>query len=243
MSVPNLASPRIAFALRDLIRGMAREEIERRRPRYKYGIVQSIDRPNWQCDVLYAGDTDPVTVKMGNIQPAITGQIVRVEGLIGDKFITDVIGAPAAPFVKRLGEVFDTNAYTLPTAGANVTFAVSVCPVIVNFPVQHRVKCLFRSRYTLGTTTAGRIVGNIAWNLDTDTPDVTTASVADSFFTVYNGSGIATTSGSSGDSVFQTFLLPAGTHVVFGAVRRQNGGSATDTFSASSLLLEDYGPE
>lgn len=81
-----------SLELRDIIRELVEEEIDKQRPRYRYAVVSTIDRPNRKCDVVYTGDVDPVTVSMGSLQPATTGQRVRIEGIGTDKYIADVIG-------------------------------------------------------------------------------------------------------------------------------------------------------
>lgn len=82
-----------ATRLRDVIRAIVREEIERSRPRYKYAQVVSINATAGTCVVTYAGEPgNSVTVRMGKIiRPTAAGQIVRVDGLSGDRFISDVL--------------------------------------------------------------------------------------------------------------------------------------------------------
>lgn len=81
-----------SLAMRDIIQKMVADEIETQRPKYRYARVSSIDRANYKCNVIYNGETGAVTVNMGAVQPAAVNQIVRVEGIGIDKFITDVIG-------------------------------------------------------------------------------------------------------------------------------------------------------
>lgn len=83
-----------SMQMRDTIARIAEETVNRIRPRYRYGIVDSIDRPNRKCGVVYTGDAAAVIVSMGAIQPSVEGQIVRIEGIGTDKFITDVLGVP-----------------------------------------------------------------------------------------------------------------------------------------------------
>lgn len=89
----------ISFAtrMREVVRRIVTEEINRQRPGIQYGIVQSYNRATRKATVLLAGDVTAITVGMGAIQPSANGQRVRVEGPRGDKYITDVVGA--APFV------------------------------------------------------------------------------------------------------------------------------------------------
>lgn len=85
-----------AFSLqmRDTIRRMMKEAIDTDRPRYRYAIVNTIDRVARKCTVTFNGETNPVIVNMGAIQPKAVGQTVRVEGIGTDKYISDVIGDP-----------------------------------------------------------------------------------------------------------------------------------------------------
>lgn len=96
-----------AIRMRDVVYTHVRRELERVRPRYQYGVVVSIDRANRICVVNYPPDTENQTVRMGHVQPARIGQTVRVDGLVGDRFVSDVLGDSAAP----MGRVayFETN--------------------------------------------------------------------------------------------------------------------------------------
>lgn len=88
--------PDFSFSLqmRDIIQRLMRESIDTLRPRYRYAKVVSFDRVARKCTIIFNGETNPVIVNMGSIQPAAVDQIVRVEGIGTDKFITDVIGDP-----------------------------------------------------------------------------------------------------------------------------------------------------
>lgn len=78
--------------MRDLMTRIATETINKTRPKYHYGTVTSIDRDARKCGVTLNGDSAPVLVNMGSIQPAVVGQVVRVDGIGTDKFISDVMG-------------------------------------------------------------------------------------------------------------------------------------------------------
>lgn len=82
-----------ATRLRDVIRAIVREVLEQERPRYKYAKVISIDATAGTCVVNYVGEAgNNVTVKMGRIiRPTAVNQIVRIDGLNGDRFISDVL--------------------------------------------------------------------------------------------------------------------------------------------------------
>ena len=84
---------RYAARFRDVIRKIVANEIEKLRPQARYASVYgSIDRVNRTCQILYAGDSTPVTVRMGDVQPYTSGSgvIVRVEGPQGARYIAEV---------------------------------------------------------------------------------------------------------------------------------------------------------
>jgi hypothetical protein len=83
-----------AFKARDVIRGIIREEIARVVPQYRYATVTSINYSTNRAQVQFPEGGSPVSVGMGAIQPSVVGQIVRVNGLPGDRFIEDVYGPP-----------------------------------------------------------------------------------------------------------------------------------------------------
>jgi hypothetical protein len=84
-----------ATKFRDLVTRIAEDTVERMRPRYRYATVMSIDRNNYKATVQFPGETSTVTVGMGALQPATTGQRVRIHGVQGERYIADVIGMPA----------------------------------------------------------------------------------------------------------------------------------------------------
>ena len=87
---------RLAAKTRDIIRLIVRKEINRLRPAATYGTVISINRTNRTCEVRFPEDIDDETsvVGMGSIQPSEVGQTVRVGGVVGDRYIDDVMGPP-----------------------------------------------------------------------------------------------------------------------------------------------------
>lgn len=85
---------------RDGLRAMIQAEIERQRPAPRYATVVSIDRVNKTCVVRFTGENDAAVVGMGALQPAIPGEIVRIEGVLGNRYIAGVAGAS---FFQQLG--------------------------------------------------------------------------------------------------------------------------------------------
>lgn len=81
-----------ATKMRDVMERLVRSTMEAQRPRYHYATVTSIDRSARKCAVLFPGEPASVVVNMGSVQPKEAGQIVRVDGLAGDRFIADVMG-------------------------------------------------------------------------------------------------------------------------------------------------------
>jgi hypothetical protein len=83
-----------ATRFRDTIASFSEGAVERLRPAPRYATVVTIDRVGRTCTVRFPGETatTPVTVPMGSIQPSKAGQVVRVAGTLGDRYIDDVMG-------------------------------------------------------------------------------------------------------------------------------------------------------
>lgn len=83
---------RLALEFREIMRDLVTAEVERQRPRYQMGTVTAIDRTNRRCSVQFPGEPGSASVNMGSVQPNAIGQVVRVEGLLGDRYVADVMG-------------------------------------------------------------------------------------------------------------------------------------------------------
>ena len=81
-----------AMGMRDAIAAIADKRINTLRPEISYAVVQTINREARSAKVLYMGDTDPVTVALGSIEPATVGQTVRIGGTLGHRYVEDVLG-------------------------------------------------------------------------------------------------------------------------------------------------------
>jgi hypothetical protein len=84
-----------AVKIRDLVRKITEAKVEELRPRLQYATVTAIDIVKRQASVLFPGETTEAKVTFGSIVPATVGQVVRVEGVPGDRFIADVMGSDA----------------------------------------------------------------------------------------------------------------------------------------------------
>lgn len=82
-----------AAQMRDIIQTIVREEMEATRPVYTYATVASIDRTARRCTVVFPDSADPVPVQMGAMQPQSVGQVVRIDGIAGDRYISEVLGS------------------------------------------------------------------------------------------------------------------------------------------------------
>lgn len=78
--------------MRDIVTRMVEETVDRIRPSDRYGTVDSINTTTGKCGVILNGETAPVLINMGALQPASTGLVVRVSGKTGDRYISDVFG-------------------------------------------------------------------------------------------------------------------------------------------------------
>lgn len=88
--------------------------VNRMRPAPSYAEVVEIDHVARTCRVRYAVDADPVTVAMGSIMPSRPGQVVRIEGVTGDRYIVDVLGESVIAGGKLVGEIFEWPGITSP---------------------------------------------------------------------------------------------------------------------------------
>lgn len=100
-----------AIEMRDIIRAIVRTELDAHRPPPVYATVQSIDLAAKTCMVVMTGDTVAVKVQCGSIFPSAPGQVVRLEGQQGDRYIADVLGET---------ENDKTIPWVAPTLNANV---------------------------------------------------------------------------------------------------------------------------
>jgi len=128
--MPTFEEYAAALNARDTIARIVSEQLERDRPRYRYGYVQSIDRVNRLCQVQFVEGGDFVTVQMGSLQPQKVGQIVRVAGLMGDRFVDDVMGA--AVFDNGTAREFSIDIMTLFTGQRTGVGALTWNQVVQN---------------------------------------------------------------------------------------------------------------
>lgn len=125
-----------SMRMRDTIRRMMKEAIDSERPRYRYASVVSFERVTRKCTVIFNGETNPVIVNMGSIQPKQAGQIVRIEGIGTDKFITDVVGEPWYPDTIATTSYVDTTTTNLVNARTNAPTGW-VIPTLLNGWVEY----------------------------------------------------------------------------------------------------------
>lgn len=101
-----------AARTRDVITAVCRQVIDQVRPRITYATVASIDRPNKKVYVTFPGDSGSVPASMNSLQPNAVGQVVRIEGEVGDRFVGDVIGPSGSAVVQALRVLAGTAADT-----------------------------------------------------------------------------------------------------------------------------------
>lgn len=110
----------LALKTKEVIARMVRGEIDALRPPPKYGEVATLD----PLTVVLNGDVAAIPVSFGSIFPSAVGQVVRVEGPPGDRYITDVVGATSGsdPYdasefdsITVGGVVIDTTVLDAPT--------------------------------------------------------------------------------------------------------------------------------
>lgn len=85
-----------AFRMRDVVRRMVADELERQRPTRRYAEVTAVDPVAHSVLVVYPNEVDPVELQTGDFVPEI-GDTVRVEGPTGDRYVADVRPASVGP--------------------------------------------------------------------------------------------------------------------------------------------------
>jgi hypothetical protein len=138
---------RFALEFKETLARLVKEEVERTRPRYRIATVVSFDRVLRKCTVTFPGDTTNEVVNMGSIQPKTAGQVVRIAGLSGDRYVDDVLGDAysAAPEIEGATEYAFTDdsatTHSSPTAatlGARGGQASIVAPASGSFVISIR---------------------------------------------------------------------------------------------------------
>lgn len=83
-----------AAQMRDFIRSEVAKQIDKLRPPVREAVVVTLDPTNYQATVRFLDepDGDAIPVRMSGVQPVSVGQVVRIEGPRGDRFISAVYG-------------------------------------------------------------------------------------------------------------------------------------------------------
>jgi hypothetical protein len=97
-----------ALRMRDILRKLAADVIEEKVGKTEYVTVVSVDYFNRRCTVRYASGNTTV-VSMGSKWPSAVGQIVRLGGTRGDRYIDDVMGPVALPANSYFKSVDDVD--------------------------------------------------------------------------------------------------------------------------------------
>jgi hypothetical protein len=190
------SDPAAAAAVRDAVRVVVSDRMEALRPAPKYATVQTIERQERRCTVIYAGEATPVTVMMGSIQPRHAGQIVRVGGPPGGRYVEDVMGDS---FSLNLSGGTLTGPLTLSGAPSSNLHAATKQYVDGFFPVTNT---------NLGSRAARSVIGRS--NTTTGTPADITAGTAD---TVLRRSGNnALDFGKVTDAMLSSTFVKTGLH-------------------------------
>lgn len=147
--------PSLALRTRKVIDSLVREIIDQERPGERLGQVTAINPDLRACYVLFPGATESMPVAMGAIQPSAVGQIVRVAGRAGDRFVIDVLGhavvtgTPSGSLTTPAGFSFS------PSAEESVNAIWSASPNAYRYEVQFAESADFtvnpRAYYTFET--------------------------------------------------------------------------------------------
>ena len=89
-------SSQAAARLRDTVTAIARAVVERERPPYRYGTVESVNLDENTCQVVLAGDVESVPIRLYLQRPNV-GEVVRVCGMRGDRYVETTVALPEEP--------------------------------------------------------------------------------------------------------------------------------------------------
>lgn len=81
-----------AAAFRDVVVSMIDNEVDQIRPAPQYAVVNAVNYASNKAQVTPNGQTTQIVVGMGQNVPATVGGVVRIEGVSGDRFISEVLG-------------------------------------------------------------------------------------------------------------------------------------------------------
>lgn len=90
--MPTFEEYEAAFKMRDTVDRLITTVMERERPRYRYATVASIDQENGLCTVQFPEGGDPIPVELHAVRPQSVGQLVQIDGLRGDRYVSHVFG-------------------------------------------------------------------------------------------------------------------------------------------------------
>lgn len=100
-----------ALKARDVIEELVINVLDRERPKYRYGMVESIDAGTNIAWVVYTGENDASPVQLGNAQAEVGGY-VRVAGLRNDRYIDTGGGGSGGSMTIDLGEAAPGTGYS-----------------------------------------------------------------------------------------------------------------------------------
>lgn len=112
-----LADQEAALRTQQVIERTVNRLIDQKRPSDRYGTVVSITQDTRICAVQLAGEDGTTNVRFGAIQPTQVGQVVRIGGNAGDRWIVDVIGQAALTGLS-LGDLTIPDGITFTQFGA-----------------------------------------------------------------------------------------------------------------------------
>lgn len=93
----SFGSLQVAAGMRDAIIKIARKEIETLRPETKIAEVISINESQLTAEVQLAGDSGTFNARFGySLMPRQAGDLVRVQGKVGNYFITEILNNSGA---------------------------------------------------------------------------------------------------------------------------------------------------
>ena len=101
----------MAGRLRETINKLAESAVDKKRPPPRYAEVRSLTGPEPNtCLVRFTNEEEDQVAALASVRPSRSGQIVRIEGTLGDRYVADVLGDA----VIQGGGIFVGSMFTWP---------------------------------------------------------------------------------------------------------------------------------
>lgn len=108
-------SYKVAAAMRDAIQDLVIEVVNKMIPPPQYAVVTLVEEAQQKIWVQYSEGGSPVPVRALSVIPTSPGQVVRIGGRTGDRYVEAVVGSTSSLYgMDRIGTLFVWGGTTPP---------------------------------------------------------------------------------------------------------------------------------